>query len=162
MQIHLRRFGETDLAAFQSYRTDPDLARYQGWQVETDIEAARFLKTMSGAPALQKDVWIQLAICRSDLDEVIGDVGLCHDGTNLELGYTLNRHFQGQGLATAAVRMAVLWAEFTCRANAYIGITDARNTHSINLLERLGFDYTRRSRDGNIVALHYALTPQRG
>ena len=42
----LRRLGVGDLAAFQAYRLDPELGRYQGWSPMSPAEATDFLSAM--------------------------------------------------------------------------------------------------------------------
>jgi hypothetical protein len=44
----LRRLATADLAAFQAYRTDAALGRYQGWSPMTDAEARAFLEERRG------------------------------------------------------------------------------------------------------------------
>jgi aminoglycoside 6'-N-acetyltransferase len=56
----------------------------------------------------------------------------------VEIGFTLSRRYQGQGLATVAVRAAIALALELTAADRVLGITDARNHASIRLLERVG------------------------
>lgn len=39
----LRQMVPHDLAAFQAYRSIPELGRYQGWSPMSDVEALQFL-----------------------------------------------------------------------------------------------------------------------
>jgi hypothetical protein len=48
--IALRRLSVSDLAAFQAYRSDPELGRYQGWSPMSEPEARAFLEEMNGVP----------------------------------------------------------------------------------------------------------------
>lgn len=139
-RVRLRPLRADDLAAFQHYRRDAELGRYQGWRPQTDAEATAFIDAMAETPVFPDGEWVQLAIAERTGDVLIGDVGVCVaiDGSTAEIGFTLAREAQGQGLATEAIRL--LWAVLA--AHTPVGeihaLTDARNTASIALLERLG------------------------
>jgi len=136
----LRRLGVSDLADFQAYRRDPEVARYQGWQIESDAEARSFLLDMTTAALLRPGHWCQLGIADGTNDTLIGDVGLfvSAEQDQAEIGFSLNRRVQGQGLAGEAVRQAI-GLVFECSpVSRIVGITDARNLPSIRLLKRVG------------------------
>lgn len=138
--VVLRRLAVSDLAAFQAYRHDAELGQYQGWLPMSDDQATAFLAEMSTAALLQPGVWSQIGIAKSGDEALIGDIGLllAHDGTHAEIGYTLSRQSQGQGIASIAVREAINLVFERTPAERVIGITDARNLPSIRLLERVG------------------------
>ena len=138
--IALRRLAPQDLAAFQAYRRDPELGRYQGWSPLPDEEAQGFLARMHSATPLQPGVWFQLGIADARSLRLIGDIGLLvsADGHRSEVGFTLARPAQGQGFATVAVREAVALVFEYSAAGRVLATTDARNHSSIRLLERVG------------------------
>ena len=136
----LRRLRVSDLADFQAYRSDPEVARYQGWQMQSDAEARSFLVDVSTTALLRPGHWSQLGIADAATDTLIGDIGLfvSAEQDQAEIGFSLSRPAQGQGLAGEAVRQAIrLVFEFT-PVPRIVGITDARNLPSIRLLERVG------------------------
>lgn len=138
--IELRRLVPSDLRAFQSYRQDAEIGRFQGWQAMSDGQALEFLTEMNEVPLLQPGQWTQVAIAQRSSILLVGDIGLfiAGDGSQAEIGFTLARAAQGRGLGTAAVRAAVgLLFEHT-PVQQVIANTDARNAPSIRLLERLG------------------------
>jgi RimJ/RimL family protein N-acetyltransferase len=138
--VALRRLAAADLAAFQAYRGDPDVGRYQGWTVLSDHEARAFLAEMSAAPLFRPGHWIQLGIADPRSLALLGDVGLflSDDATQAEVGFTLARAAQGRGVATAAVREALRLVFERTSVQRVVGITDARNLASVRVLERLG------------------------
>jgi len=138
-RLTLRRLQPADLARFAAYRADPELARYQGWSALSLGAAADFIADMQQAPAFVEEAWLQLAIARRPGDELVGDIGLClHAGGVAEIGFTLSRAAQGQGLASEALRalLARLWER--PQVLRVMAVTDARNQASIRVLERLG------------------------
>lgn len=136
----LRRLVPGDLAAFQAYRSDPGLARFQGWTSTSDEEALAFLTGMQEAALFVPGTWVQIAIARDTDHALAGDLGLClsDDGRDVEIGFTLSRPAQGRGLATAAVGAAMALVFDDSAAERVVGITDARNHASIRVLERAG------------------------
>jgi len=138
--VVLRRLRAADLAAFQAYRTDPELGRYQGWSALSDSQALAFLEEMSGVALFRPGEWAQIGIAQPLQATLVGDIGLflADDARHAEIGFTLARPAQGRGLATAAVREA-LRLVFECTGvERVLGITDARNRGSVALLERVG------------------------
>lgn len=138
--IVLRRLDPADLRAFQAYRHDAELGRYQGWAATSDEEARDFLGYMSSAKLLQPATWCQIGIAESGSLALIGDIGLllARDARSTEIGFTLRRESQGRGLATAAVQEAIALVFETTRAERVVGTVDTRNVSSIRLLERVG------------------------
>jgi len=140
----LRRLTSDDLPEFQAYRHDPDLGSYQGWSAMSDEEATAFLIEMNAAPLLNPGMWTQIGIAEPNSRRLIGDIGvfLGQDGRYAELGFTLARHAQGRGVATAAVREAISLIFAATTVDRVFGITDARNSSSVRLLERVGMRRT--------------------
>ena len=137
----IRTLGEADLTRFHEYRSDAELAKYQGWS-PMSIESARvFIDEMACISALQPGDWIQLAIADSGSNEILGDVGLFlePDQSSSEIGFTLCRGAQGQGHATRAVNLSVLLLFAASSVPFVRAITDARNLSSVRVLERARF-----------------------
>jgi RimJ/RimL family protein N-acetyltransferase len=140
----LRRLTCDDLPEFQAYRHDPELGRYQGWSPVSDEEATAFLREMNATPLLNPGHWAQIGIADPNTLRLIGDIGvfLDLDSRYGEVGFTVARHAQGRGVATAAVREAIKLIFAATKVDRIIGVTDARNAASIRLLERVGMRRT--------------------
>lgn len=138
--VVLRRLHPGDLAAFQAYRADPDLGRYQGWSTMTDAQALGFLADVQAAPLFQPGEWMQIGIAEPGSLALLGDIGLflSDDASEAEIGFTLARPAHGRGLASAAVRAALQLVFQATAVRRVLGITDARNHASTRLLERVG------------------------
>ena len=138
--VALRRLNVSDLPAFQSYRSDAELGRYQGWAAMSDAHARAFLDEMNAAPLFRPGCWAQIGIAEPQGLALLGDIGLflAEDSGHAEIGFTLARAAQGRGLATAAVRLALRLIFEATSVPCVLGITDARNRASIALLERVG------------------------
>lgn len=139
-RVVLRRFAATDLQDFQRYRHDPQVGQYQAWAPMDDADAARFIATMATAPLFARGEWVQVAIAEHATGRLVGDLGLRlgADGTEAEIGFSMDPAAQGRGLATEAVRMALAMLFANTDVTRVVAITDTRNAPSIRLLERLG------------------------
>ena len=140
-RIVLRRLRPADLADFQSYRTDPEVGRYQGWSPVPSNLARVFLTDMSIVKFTAVDVWFQLGIADRLTDRLIGDIGfsICGpDHQHAELGFTLLRSFQGRGLATEAVRTMVDLLFDHTEVARVVAIAHAQNHPCVRLLQRVG------------------------
>jgi len=166
--VALRRLSGADLAAFQAYRTDAELGRYQGWSAMPDSQARAFLDEMNKAPLFRPGEWAQIAIAEPHTLALVGDIGLylAEDSRHAEIGFTLARHAQRRGLATAAVREAIHLIFASTAVECIVGITDARNHASIALLERVGMrkveEQTAEFRGEQCVEYVYALARSNG
>ncbi len=138
--MSLRRLHASDLRAFQAYRQDPEVARWQGWTPQPDDQALAFLNEMAAVSPLQPGAWTQLGIADDSTGSLLGDVGihLSADGCEVEVGISLARAAQGHGLASAALREVIALVFAQTGAERIHAQTDARNLACIRLLERLG------------------------
>ena len=137
----IRTMAAVDCEGFLAYRSDADLARYQGWSPMTSEEAQVFVEEMTTVPALKPGKWVQLTIADATSNRILGDVGvyLESDQSAAELGFTLSRAAHGQGHASRAVRLSLSLIFSASSATVVRAVTDARNTSSIRVLERAGF-----------------------
>lgn len=143
-QFCLRRLSVSDLTAFQAYRGDPDVARYQSWQPMDAEEATLFLAQMARVdPLLRPGHWTQIAIAHRTTDRLMGDMGLylSENGEDAEVGITLSSGDQRQGHATRAMRLAfdLLWN--TTSATTIRAWADQRNVASVALLNAAGMTH---------------------
>lgn len=150
----LRPFRRTDANGFFAYRNDAVLARYQGWSPMDAAAADAFVARMDGVTALAPDDWIQLAIATAEADGAIsGSTALAHDTlvgdvglhwqpaeARVEIGFTLARTAHGHGHASRAVQAAMRWCA-AAGVQTMQAVTDARNTASMAVLGRTGFEF---------------------
>ena len=141
-RLRLRRFRIEDAAALAAYRSDAEVARYQGWEAGyTRAQADAFVREMAVAEPGEAGGWFQVAIADPASDTLLGDCVVhphADDPAVVEVGYTLAPAHQGHGYATEAVAAIVAYAFSTLGAECVRAITDARNTASIAVAERIG------------------------
>jgi aminoglycoside 6'-N-acetyltransferase len=140
-RLVVRRFRPEDAEAFAGYRSDPDVARYQSWEACTRVQAETFVEEIASLHPGMPGEWFQFAVADAESDALLGDTALCvdaHEPLRAELGFTFAPAHQGMGYATEAVRATIGYAFDRLGVELVVGVTDARNTASIALLERIG------------------------
>lgn len=140
-RLLMRPFKDEDLEALVAYRSHPEVEKYQMWQNYTR-EQARDLITSNKHWNFHRGGRFQLALEYKANHELIGDLYLRvdeHDHRLGEVGYTLARPYQGQGLATEAVQALLRHCFKTLNMHRLSASADPRNLPSLKLLERLGF-----------------------
>ncbi len=144
-RVRVRHLRETDLHAFQRYRRDPSVAKYQGWTDLDDHAASAFLREMFAAERFVLGEWTQLGIAHAEDDSLIGDIGIYIDnsGEFAEIGISLAQSAQGHGLAREAASIALELVFAIPTVHRVLAITDARNERSIKLWLRLGMRLVR-------------------
>jgi aminoglycoside 6'-N-acetyltransferase len=137
--VRLRALRADDIDDFLAYRSDPEVARYQGLQ-PMDREAAPVaLREAMPSPWREGD-WAQIGIARAEDDRLSGDIGLLRERpAQVQLGFSLARGAQGRGWAHTAVRTCIDALLVPLGMTRLRGITDARNAASLRLMSRRGF-----------------------
>jgi aminoglycoside 6'-N-acetyltransferase len=141
-RLLLRRFRLTDLPAFTAYRSDPEVARYQGWEAPYPLERARrMLAELNRQHPDTPGEWFQFAVALRDTDELIGDCGVhvpAEEPRQAELGFTFAATRQGRGYATEAVRRLLEYLFVDRDKHRVFASCDDRNLRSAALLRRVG------------------------
>lgn len=140
-RLVLRRFRTQDAASLATYRSDPEIARYQGWRAPFPHEqAASFVASLSDSDPDTPGAWFQLALEEIATGMHVGDVGLGtdEDGRTATVGITLTQAAQGRGLATEALTMLLDYLFFERHKHRVVADCDPRNHAVVALLERIG------------------------
>jgi RimJ/RimL family protein N-acetyltransferase len=142
-RVTIRRFKAEDAEALTAYRSDPDVARYQAWEVPYPLDKARrLIESLEGAIPGTPGSWFQFAVAVNTTGLLIGDCGLRptrRDPSRAELGFTFARAYQGKGYASEAVRCLLEYAFTSLALQRVFAITQTQNDAARRLLERLGF-----------------------
>jgi RimJ/RimL family protein N-acetyltransferase len=120
-RLLLRPFEAGDAQGFSDYRSDPEVARYQGWDAPYSLnKAEQFVAEMQQARPGGQDDWYQVAVELKSEGVLIGDIGfkIFSDGQQAEIGFTLASAYQGKGYAFEAAHriLQYLFEQFTCTA----------------------------------------------
>lgn len=147
-RLILRPFEEGDIEAFAAYRSDPEIARYQGWDAPyTRERAAAFVREMMTVVPGQPGVWMQIALSRRDAPGLIGDCAFCvlqEDPRQAEIGFSLARAWQGQGYMTEAVLRLLDYLFTDLKLHRVRANCDPQNEASARVLRRVGLRHEGR------------------
>jgi aminoglycoside 6'-N-acetyltransferase len=147
-RLVLRPLQDSDIETFAAYRSDPEVARYQGWEAPYSLEkAVDFVAYMQSIEPGQPGKWYQLAIQRKGDGALIGDCGfqlLSAEPRQAEIGFTLARSFQGQGYAHEAIGRLLEYLFTDLGLHRVRGNCDPQNGASIRLMKRLGMRHEGR------------------
>jgi RimJ/RimL family protein N-acetyltransferase len=141
-RLVVRRFRPEDLDAFVAYRSDPQVARYQGWEAPYPAGQARqFLQQLQDSHPDTPGEWFQFAVALRHTDRLIGDCAAhvrADDLRQAEIGFTVATEHQGHGYATEAVRRLLHYLLIERDKHRVSATCDDRNTRSAAVLERVG------------------------
>ncbi len=141
-RLILRPLGPQDAVTFSTYRSDPQVARYQGWEAPFSLKQAQdFIAEMISQEPGQPGQWYQIALERKEDGQLIGDCAfhISDDGQQAEIGMTLAPAFQGHGYAREAVACLLEKLFISLQVHRVFANVDPANRGSINLLTYLGF-----------------------
>jgi RimJ/RimL family protein N-acetyltransferase/ribosomal protein S18 acetylase RimI-like enzyme len=141
-RLLIRPFQPNDLAAYFARRNDPDVARFQDWELPYPMERAE--KVVSAVVAMEgpeNDKWWTAVVCDPDTGEVFGDVGteLSWQGRTAEVGFTFAKEHWGKGYASEAVEALVGYLFDGLNVTRVFGMLHPDNRASAMVLERTGF-----------------------
>jgi RimJ/RimL family protein N-acetyltransferase len=141
-RLVLRPFRASDLPAFVAYRSDPDVARYQGWDASFSMaDAVRFLAEQDVVGLGARGTWTQLAAVDRVDGTLRGDCAACisaDEPGSAEIGVTFARSSQGRGYATEALT-ALLTTLFDDHGVERVHAECHRRNGAVHaLLERVG------------------------
>ena len=146
-RLMLRRSQPRDAETISSYRSDPEVHRYQGWE-RTDHEGVREeIEAMAARAPGEIGGWVQLSVEELGTGRLVGDVGMSPDESDegvIKVGYTMDPAFQGRGYATEAVAALVTYAFDTLGAEVVRAFASAENLPSIRVAEKVGMRLAER------------------
>jgi RimJ/RimL family protein N-acetyltransferase len=140
-RLRLSQLLAEDALALFEYRSDPEICRYQSFEPGTLEDAQEFIGGLLANTFDTPGTWFQFGIRLQESGLLIGDIGahfMAEDSRQVEIGFTLSRGHQGQGLATEAVTGLLDHLFVDLEKHRVFGSVDPRNEPSIALLKRIG------------------------
>jgi len=140
--LRIRNLKAGDLSNFHEYRCNPEVTKYQGFDVMDKAACAEFIQTQQDKQFGKPGEWVQYGIENIDNQQLIGDCAIKlqeYDPRIAEVGITISHLKQGQGFGKEAFKgiMEFLFGEI--EVHRIVETADADNLASIALLESCGF-----------------------
>lgn len=146
-RLVLRRSRPEDAGTISSYRSDPEVQRFQGWD-RTDPEGVREeIERMAGRAPGESGGWVQFTVEERATGRLVGDVGISPaegEPGVIKVGYTMSPAYQRRGYATEAVAALVDYALETLHANVVRAYASSENLASIRVAEKVGMHLVER------------------
>ena len=144
-RLSIKPLEQADLENFVKYRQDPLIARYQSWTPDySKAQGQKLIDSQVGQMIPKPGDWLQLGMHLHSTLELIGDLALHKieaDEGCFEIGFTVDRRFQGNGYALEAASTLIDALVQNYAALRIIASADERNLASLRLLSKLGFKH---------------------
>lgn len=138
----IRHLTLSDLADFHIYRSNPEVTKYQGFDVMTIDQAESFIKENTTKRFGKAGEWVQYAIENKETGKLIGDCAIKldqYDTRIAEIGITISHLEQKKGFAKETLIGILSFLFDQKEIHRVVEIVDAENIASINLLKSIGF-----------------------
>lgn len=141
-RLNIRHLKLSDLSEFHIYRSNPEVTKYQGFDVMTTEQAEGFIKDNSKKNFGKAGEWVQYGIENIETKQLIGDCAIKldqYDTRIAEIGITISHLEQKKGYAKEVLLGVLTFLFDTKEIHRVVEIVDAENIASINLLKSVGF-----------------------
>lgn len=141
-RLIIRQLKLSDLSDFHTYRSYPEVTKYQGFDVMTIEQAETFIKNNLKKSYGKAGEWVQYGIEKIETKQLIGDcaIKLNQNDTRIaEIGMTISHHEQQKGFAKECFIGIVQHLFNKKNIHRIVETVDAENIASINLLKSVGF-----------------------
>lgn len=140
--LNIRHLELSDLSDFHIYRSNPEVTKYQGFDVMTIEQAEKFIKDNSTKHFGNAGEWVQYGIENIATRQLIGDCAIKLDQYNTriaQIGITISHLEQKKGFAKEVLLGILAFLFDTKEIHRVVEIVDTENIASINLLKSTGF-----------------------
>ena len=141
-KLKIRHLELSDLSDFHIYRSNPEVTKYQGFDVMTIEQAEEFIKDNSKKYFGKAGEWVQYGIENIETRQLIGDCAIKldqYDTRVAEIGITISHLEQKKGYAKEVLIGVLTFLFDTKEIHRVVEIVDAENIASISLLKSIGF-----------------------
>ena len=141
-RLNIRQLELSNLSDFHIYRSNPEVTKYQGFDVMTIEQAEEFIKDNSTKHFGKAGEWVQYGIENSATRQLVGDCAIKLDQYEkriAEIGITISHLEQKKGYAKEVLLGILTFLFDTKEIHRVVEIVDAENIASINLLKSTGF-----------------------
>ena len=140
-RLLIRNLRLSDLEDFHLYRSNEDIAKYQGYYVMDMKQAKEFIHEQTDIPFGNPGQWVQYGIENKSTQKLIGDCAIRLDENNIpnaEIGITISHLHQKKGFAKEVMRGIFSFLFNDHNTLRIVETVDTENLASIKLMENLG------------------------
>ena len=111
-RVEIRNLKLADLKDFHSYRSNPDITKYQGFDIMTFEQADEFINIQKGKLFGEPGDWVQYGIEDISTKKLVGDCAIkleLNDPRIAEIGITISHMHQRHGYAKETLTGILNW-----------------------------------------------------
>ncbi|MBD3582645.1 GNAT family N-acetyltransferase [Flavobacterium selenitireducens] len=141
-RLLIRNLAPADLDDFLIYRSNPDIVKFQSFDVMDRATAEAFIDNQKHSVFGTPGKWTQFAIVHTETARMIGDCAIKFDGFDdrvAEIGITISHLYQKTGFAREALDGIVALLFAIPNFHRIVELVDTQNGASIKMLEHCGF-----------------------
>jgi len=141
-RLNIRNLVPSDLTDFHTYRSNPEVTKYQGFDVMSIEQAEAFISNNATKHFGIANEWVQFGIENIESGQLIGDCAIKfheHETRIAKIGITISNTEQKKGYAKEALIGILAFLFDTIEIHRVEEIVDVENIASINLLKSTGF-----------------------
>jgi len=141
-RLNIRNLRLTDLEDFYIYRSNPEVTKYQGFDVMTIEQAEEFIKGEMDKEFGKAGEWVQYGIESKATGKIVGDCAIKlekEDPRIAEIGITISHLHQKNGYAKEALSGILTFLFDSQEIHRVVETVDAENIASIEMLKSIGF-----------------------
>lgn len=141
-RLLIRNLQTTDLNNFHIYRSNPEVTKYQGFDVMDKTACENFIISQVDKLFGKKGEWVQYGIENIMTHQLIGDcaIKLQEDDPRIaEVGITISHLEQKKGFAKETMLGILSFLFDQKKIHRVVETVDAENIASIKLLKSIGF-----------------------
>ncbi|MCE3076237.1 GNAT family N-acetyltransferase [Chryseobacterium gwangjuense] len=141
-RLLIRHLTINDLKDLFIYRSNPEVVKYQGFDVMNIDQLKSFIIDNSSKSFGKPGEWVQYGIEQIQTGKLIGDCAIkldTYDKRIAEIGITISHLEQKNGIAKEALTGIVKFLFETKNLHRIVAIVDTENIASINLLQSISF-----------------------
>lgn len=141
-RLVIRNIKPEDLDEFVIYRSNPDIVKFQSFDVMDRLQAAAFIENQKDKMFGEPGQWVQFSIIGKQSGKMIGDCAIKLDTFDVriaEIGITVSHLHQKQGFARETLNGLTAFLFAIPNFHRILGIVDTQNDASIKMLENCGF-----------------------
>lgn len=142
-RLNIRNLKSSDIIDFHFYRSNPEVTKYQGFDVMNIEQANEFIKDNSTRTFGELGDWVQYGIENIEKKKLIGDCAIkleeYYNTKIAEIGITISHIEQKKGYAKESLIGILAFLFDTMGIHRVVEIVDTENIASINLLKSVRF-----------------------
>lgn len=141
-RLNIRHLKLSDLTDFHIYRSNPEVTKYQGFDVMTIEQAEQFINDNATKHFGNAGEWVQYGIENIETGQLIGDCAIKldqYDTRIAEIGITISNFEQKKGFAKEVLLGILSFLFDKKEIHRVVEIVDTENIASVNLLKSTGF-----------------------